>query len=217
MAVIIGAGTQIPEFAGVVSASWGIDPSVTRLWQLGSWSQYDSYKEARQNLSITTYGGDLANPVIYLQPSTSCANSTATKVINLYPASCDGIDPLLDDVNNPWFLESYSYAKEDVKGYGQESWNWFRYISLEGEITPDFIIQGISTGQYSGNVLDLGVLIPTVDAEGYSGSISAGQGSTGQHDRVYYGVVTRVGGGSGRDDGKRGRASAQIPHIPVYL
>jgi hypothetical protein len=57
MAVIIGAGTTVVGFTGVVSASWDLNPSIQRLWQLGSWDPYDTIKQAQQNVNLTVYAG----------------------------------------------------------------------------------------------------------------------------------------------------------------
>jgi len=41
MAVIIGAGTQV-NVDGVVSISWDYQPNIERLWELGSFSPFQT-------------------------------------------------------------------------------------------------------------------------------------------------------------------------------
>jgi hypothetical protein len=221
MAVIIGAGTTIPEFNGVVTASWGLDPNVTRLWQLGSWDPYDSWIQARQTLTITSYGGagNVEFPAGTWSPATDCVDSPLTTAINVFPASCASVDNITDDPNSPWFLESYSYSKGDLRGFGQETYNWFRTIQIENEPLPDYTLLGIVTGQRTRNDdgLDVGLGFSTEDAEGYQGSVTAGFPGLGDHDLTIYGVVNRIAGGDGRNDGKKGSSSCQCPHTPLWL
>jgi hypothetical protein len=223
MSVIIGAGTTIPEFNGVITVSWGIDPSVTRLWQLGSWEPYDSFIQARQTLTITAYGGagNISFPQGTWSPAQDCEDSPLTTQINLFPASCSNLDTILDDPSAPWFLEAYSYSKGDFRGFGQETFNWFRHIQVGSEPLPDYVLLGIVTGQRTRNSdgLDVGIsfLNDQPDAEGYQGGVSAGFPGLGDHDIVEYGVVNRIAGGDGRNDGKKGNANCQCPHTPLWL
>ncbi len=236
MVVIIGLGTEVMGVEGVISVSWSLDPGLERLWEIGNYRPYDVFKRARQTLSITAYGRNPGqantNPHWTLLPAghpsagDPCSTSNATWDISIYPAACsfvDNIENITDPVASRWYCDSYSYSKDDVMGYGQESWSFSRYIRLDDEPLPDVILQGISTGQiYAGNdvVSNLGVVLegsPPYEAEGYDGSVSAGPASLGNMSKAYFGIVVAVGGGVGREDGKVGRANASIPHTPVWL
>lgn len=210
MTVIIGAGTIITGFTGVTSANWSLDPGVERLWQLGSMSPYDTLIRSRQTVSITCYAG--GGPVYSLSPATACVDSNAQTVIGISPASCGSVDP----IQGTFFCESYSYSKDNVIGYGMESYSFFRFVSAPA---PSFILQGISTGTIAndGGVTDPGVVLSTEDAVGYNGSVSAGATSLGEASTQTFGIVSRVGGGTGLQNGKKGKANATIPHQEVYI
>lgn len=212
MTVIIGAGTIITGFTGVTSANWALDPGVERLWQLGSMTPYDTLTRSRQTVSITCYAG--GGPVYNLQPATACTDSNAQSAIGVSPAACagGGATPF----QGTFFCESYSYTKDNVFGYGMESYSFFRITSSP---TPTYILQGITTGTISNDdgVTDPGVVLSTSDATGYNGSVSAGPASLGEASTETFGIVSRVGGGTGKQDGKKGRANATIPTQEVYI
>ena len=209
MAVIIGGGTQVGGFTGVVSANWSMEPSVNRLWEVGSFTPYDSIIEVRQTVSVTCYGG--GGPTLSLSPSDSCSDSSAVITVTIAPATCNGG---VSNVADTFFVESYSYSKGEVTGCGQETYNMFKVTS---EPVPTATLQGISTGQYAGNVSSFGISIGVPDATGESGNVSAGSPGLGEANTTYYGVVTSIGGGTGKEDGKKGTANAQIPHTPVWV
>lgn len=212
MTVIIGAGTIISGFTGVTSANWALDPGVERLWQLGSMSPYDTITRSRQTISLTCYAG--GGPTYNLQPAVSCTDSNARTTIGISPAACAGAGA--DPIHGSFFCESYSYTKDNVVGYGMESYSFFRITSTP---VPTYILQGISTGTIANDdgVTDPGVVLSTSDATGYSGNVSAGPASLGEASTETFGIVSRVGGGTGKQDGKKGRANASIPHQEVYI
>lgn len=212
MTVIIGAGTIITGFTGVTSANWALDPGVERLWQLGSMTPYDTLTRARQTVSITCYAG--GGPVYNLSPATTCVDSNALTVIGISPASCNGGGA--EAFQATFYCESYSYTKDNPVGYGMESYSFFRFTTAP---LPTYILQGITTGTISNDdgVTDPGVVLSSIDATGYNGSVSAGPTSLGEASTEDFGIVSRVGGGTGKQDGKRGRASATIPTQEVFI
>jgi len=220
MAVVIGALTTT-GVAGSISAQWGVQLQINRLWQLGSWTPYSTVATAVENVSITTYAGAVGS--VSLAPSTGCTDSTAIISVNISPAACGGG---VAGLSGSFFLMSYSYSKGDAIGLGQESWNGQRWPgggsggggSVSFTDAPSFVLQGPSEGSESGDVPNTGITFgggPTVN--GSQGSVSAGFPGLGQADAVTYGIVSGVGGGSLKADGKVGQGSASVPHQPVYL
>ena len=55
------------------------------------------------------------------------------------------------------------------------------------------------------------------DAESRNIQVSAGSPGLGQDDTQRFGKILFVGGGAGKQDGKRGTASANIPHQQVFF
>ena len=236
MVIIIGVGTEIAGVDGVVSANWSLDPGLERLWEIGSYRPYDTFRRVRQTMSITAYGKNPSqvnnNPHWDLLPAghpsagDPCTTSNATWNISIYPAACstvDNIENINDPVASRWYCENYTYSKDDPMTYGKESWSFFRHIQLGDEPLPDTVLQGITIGQMAGGdgvVSNQGVVMEGTapyEAEGYDGSVSAGAMSLGRMERTYFGVITHVGGGIGREDGKTGKSSAGIPHTPLWL
>lgn len=215
--VIIGAGTVITGFTGVVSANWSLNPNLQRLWQLGSWTPYDTIKQATQEVSITVYAGGGPQISIY-PPSSDCTDSVAKFECNIIPASCS---TNVEAPSGSFYLSSFSYSKSDVRGYGQESYSGMQWIS-EGDFTaPTVVLLGISEGQYNGDLTpnQMGVNVLAPEAEGYSGSVSAGFPGLGTADTTYYSIFTEVGlpGAVVKLDGKMGNASVSVPHTPLWI
>ncbi len=211
MTVIIGAGTTIAGFTGVVSANWGLEPNVQRLWSVGSFTPYDTLIDTKQNASITCYGG--GGPTISVTASTTCADSDSNTTLSISPAACEGAAA---GVNGTFFIDSYSYSKGDVRAYGQETYSMSMYVESVGNPAPDYVLLGIPTGQESGDVANTGVEINIVDATGLTGNVSAGFPGLGEATTTSYGVVSSFGGGTGKENGKKGSSSATMPHTPIY-
>lgn len=210
MTVIIGAGTTIAGFTGVVSANWGLEPNVQRLWEVGSFTPYDTLIESKQTVSITCYGG--GGPIISPIASTSCADSNSSTSLSISPAACGGG---VAGVNGTFFIDSYSYSKGDVKAYGQETYSMSMYVETGENPAPDYVLLGIPTGQESGDVANTGVSISS-DATGQTGNVSAGFPGLGEASTTSYGIVSSFGGGTGKENGKKGSSSATMPHTPLY-
>ncbi len=211
MAIIVGAGTSITGFTGVVSANWGLEPNVQRLWEIGSFTPYDILTDIKQTASITCYGG--GGPIISPTPSTSCVDSDSSVTLSISPGVC--LAPV-DGVSGLFYIDSYSYSKGDVKAYGQETYSMSSYVDSVDNPAPDFILLGVPTGQKAGDVSNFGVVIDPVDATGQTGSVSAGSPGLGEGSTTSYGVVSSFGGGTGKENGKKGSSSATMPHTPVY-
>lgn len=240
MSVILGTMTTISVDGysdGFQSISWNIDVQPTRLWQLGQWTPYATQLSATVSVSLSTYAGVLS--FISLQPSTSCADSNASKRIVFSAQACDPAAAVSFD--KILFINSYSYAKEDPVGFATESWSFQGWLTpSDPELAavsplftpggggfllsdaPTYVLQGISEGSRSGDVgngtTDLGVdFLANTVVEGKQGSVSAGSPGVGNADVTSLGVVTRIGGGLLQAAGQMGRSSASIPHQPLYV
>jgi hypothetical protein len=224
MTVIIGNASQVTSdiiSAGIVSVNYSYQPEVNRMWQLGSFSAYDIETTTNISLSITNYGG--ASTAIALSPSTGCVDSTAQMTVSIVPAACvSGTATITDEV---FFINSYSYQK-DYKGVGQESWSLIAKPILQGYTGTTYMLQGIATGEHligadivsnDGIVLIGSDGISANDGSGYDVSMSASEMSIGELGVKEFGVITQIGNGIYREDGRRGNASANIPHQPIYL
>lgn len=225
--MIIGAGTTVSSniiSGGFVSVSFSLSPQVTRLFQLGSFDAFDLQIQTQESISLTNYGG--ASSTVALVPSTSCTDSTARMNVTITPAPCTGSTTAIVRTGaDALFINSYSYSK-DFQSFGQESW------SLQGKpIIPGFsgnisFIQGFSEGNHltggdivsnDGIVLTGSDGVSASDASGRSLQVSAGSPGLGQDDTQVFGKITQIGGGVGQEDGKRGTASATVPHTLVFF
>lgn len=211
---------------GIVSVSFSLSPSVERLFQLGSFNAFDTNVTTQESASITNYGG--ASTPVALAPSTSCTDSTAKMDITITPAPCTGATtPITRTGANALFITSYSYSK-DFQGYGQESWSLTGKPQITGFTGNIAFIQGFAEGNRldgSDIVSNDGVVLVDsatgtaglVDATGRSISVSAGSPGLGNDDDQEFGRATQVGGAVGKEDGKRGNASANIPHQLIFF
>lgn len=95
MAVIIGAAstvvsTQFPN-GGISSVQFNTNPTVDRLYELGSFDPYDTTVTRTNTISITIYGsradGTGGSVPFSVTPSVSCVDAGPT-LIAVNPASC---------------------------------------------------------------------------------------------------------------------------------
>lgn len=236
MAVIIGASTtvvstQFPN-GGILSVSFGFQPSVQRLYQLGSFTPYDTSVQRTRSLQLSVYGerADGAGGSVQLDitPSTTCVD-TGTINITVNPGSCVGsLIPFIDD----YFATSYSYQKENI-GYGQESWSFTTRPVIPGYTGTIVMLRGIAEGTIATgpgvmSAADMGVVIDEIGSndalgapiEGDNGSVQAGTPGIGNYDIQRFIIATAVGGSIGKNtsvDGFSGQASVNIPMTPVFL
>lgn len=236
MAVIVSAGTlvEIPSLfsdGGFISINFGVDPQINRLWQLGSYTPYDTYTMSQRSFSLTAYGqqpdgtgGSLAYDV---SASTSCQNPSNPLTISVTPASCGyTIDPFSDT----YWPTSYSYNK-DRFGWGTESWSFTTEPEFDIPYAGTILfLRGIATGQVlTGDGMmpaaDVGVVYDTASSQdsggnwidGENGSVSAGNIGIGEYNIQREYVVTSVGGSLGKSDGYKGQAQISIPMQIVYV
>ncbi len=227
MVVIIGAGTTVTSnviTGGFVSVSFNVSPTVERLFELGSFDPFDINIQTQESISITNHGG--ASTVVTLIPSTSCVDSTAIMEVTITPAPCTGsADPITRTGTDSLFINSYSYSK-DFQSFGQETWSLQGKPLLIGFTGSTAFIQGFSEGSQligtdivsnDGVALTSSTGVGSFDAEGRALSVSAGAPSVGNDDIQQFGKVTAIGGGVGKEDGKRGTASATIPHQLIFF
>ena len=208
MSVIIGAGTSVGGFSGVVSVSWNISPNVRRLWELGSFNPYLTIKDATQTVNVTCYGG--GGPSIHTTPATQCEDSSAKFICSISPAACESVG---DNINGNFYLTSYSYNKGDPKGPGQATYGGQQWI---GEDLPSIVLCGGAEGTAGGDA-DPGVTFSTIDGTGSQGSVSAGFPGLGNAQEIEYGVVSNVDSGDCIANGKTANASVTVKHTPLYL
>jgi hypothetical protein len=229
MVVIIGAGTTVTSdiiSSGFVSVSFTMSPQVERLFQLGSFNAFDTNITTQESASISSYGG--ASSTVTLTPSISCDDSTAKMDITITPAPCTGsADPITRTGSDAMFITGFSYSK-DYQSYGQESWSLTGKPQIEDFTGTIAYIQGFSEGnRITGTdiVSDDGLVLVDsetgtpglVDATGRNLSVSAGSPGLGTDDEQDFGRATQIGGGVGKEDGKRGTSSASIPHQLVFF
>lgn len=229
MVVIIGAGTTVTSSiisGGFVSVSFSLSPQVERLFQLGSFDAYDINLTTQESASITCYGG--ASTPVALAPSTACVDSTAKMDVTITPAPCTGAStPITRTGPDALFITGFSYSK-DFQGYGQESWSLQGKPIITGFTGSIAYIQGFAEGnRLTGPdiVSDDGIVLVDsttstpglVDATGRSLSVSAGSPGLGNDDDQDFGKVTEIGGAVGKEDGKRGNATASVPHQLIFF
>jgi hypothetical protein len=225
--VIIGAGTTVTSdiiSGGFVSVSFNLSPQVTRLFQLGSFNAFDTQIQTQESVSLTNYGG--ASTPVTLTQSTSCTDSSARMDVTITPAPCTGgTVPITRTGSDALFINSYSYSK-DFQTFGQESWSLQGKPIIDGFTGSTSFIQGFSEGnRLSGTdiVSNDGIVligsdgIAANDATSRSISVSAGSPGLGQDDTQDFGKITQIGGGVGQEDGKRGTATASVPHTLVFF
>jgi hypothetical protein len=232
-AVIVGNSTQVSTAlftdGGIISVNFGFNPQINRLWQLGSFSPYDTYVMRQRELSITAYGqredGSGGSQQYDLTPSDSCADADPIS-ITVTPGACEvSINPFTYD----YVPSSYSYKKDNF-GWGQESWSFVTKPDVDNYTGDIVILRGVATG----NVLtgdgiltaaEMGVVINEADSvdgngdniEGESGSVQAGQNSIGEYSVSREIVVSQIGGSIGKKDAWNGSATVNIPTETVYL
>lgn len=146
--------------------------------------------------------------------------------VTIVPSPCTGsTDPIIRTGADALFITSYSYSK-DYQGYGQESWSLQSKPIIAGYTGSIAFIQGFAEGQRlegadivsnDGVVLTGSVVATPFDAQGRSISVSAGSPGLGQDDIQTSGKITSIGGGVGREDGKRGNSSANVPHQAIFF
>ncbi len=226
MVVIIGAGTTVTSnliTSGFVSVSFSLSPTVERLFQLGDFDPFDVNVQTQESISITNFGG--ASSSLALAPSAACVDSTARMDVTITPAPCTGSTvPITRTGTDALFINSFSYSK-DSQGFGQETWSLQGKPILVGFTGSTVFIQGFAEGnQLVGTdiVSDDGVALTSsttglFDAEARNLQVSAGSPGIGQDDTQQFGKVTAIGGGVGKEDGKRGTASANVPHQIVFF
>lgn len=225
MVVIVGAGTLVTSDVintGIISVSYSLSPSVERLWQLGATDAYDTQITTTKTINITNYGG--ASNQVVLSPSTVCDDSTTTMAVTIVPAACQ---VGLSTIDETMWITSYSYSKE-LTGYGQETWQLTSKPTINGSQLSAVMVEGLAEGDQlsvaNGDIVDdqgvslTGSVVGTsYDAQDRNLSVSAGPTSTGTDDIKQFGIILRIGGGTGQQDGKRGAASATIPISPIYV
>ncbi len=226
MTVIIGAGTTVTSnliTSGFVSVSFSDSATVERLFELGEFDPFDVTVQTQESISITNFGG--TSSTLALAPSTSCDDSTARMDVTITPAPCTGsTTPITRTGDDALFINSFSYSK-DFQSFGQETWSLQGKPILEDFTGSSVFLQGFSEGtQLVGAdiVSDDGVALTSsttgsFDAESRNLQVSAGFPGLGQDDTQQFGKVTSIGGGVGKEDGKRGTASANVPHTLVFF
>ncbi len=236
MSVIIGAGTIVTTTlfpnGGILSVSFGFEPEVSRLWQLGSFAPYDTFVQRARTLQIGVYGtradGLGGSTSLPLTPSVTCTDAEAVEV-TVTPASCTGsIAPFFSQ----YWPSSYAYQKDNI-GYGRESWSFVSKPVLDFYNGSIFMIRGIpegtiSTGDGVMAALSMGVLVDELASndrvgnriEGESGGVQAGNMSIGNFDVQRFVIPTHVGasvGISATTDGLSGNANINIPMTPIFI
>jgi hypothetical protein len=217
MAIIIGAATTVrfnnSDYC-VISANWGYNPNVQRLYCIGEWTPTDArtYYKPTETLSLTLYA---PGPTHSVTPTQSCADANSIQA-SLDPRACGASFPAL---SGNWLVQSYNYSKDDGSMPGQESWSLTRWKGLNSTppsnfVAPDYVMRGITEGSASEPTSDTGVVFQGTTITSYTGNVSAG--GFGKADTMRNGVVISVGGGTSTV-GRTGQGSASMPYTPLYL
>lgn len=212
MSVIIGSATTVDGFTGVVSLNWNMSPNIQRLWQLGSYTPYDTIKNFTQTLSVVVYGG--GGPVVDIVKAAGCENSLVKFYCKVYPAACGAP---VEGPEGDFYMSGYTYSKGSAQGAGQCTYNGQQWIS---EPYPSYVLCGGAEGTRSQDYWDItGVIFDGVpDAEGLQGSVSAGFPGIGNANITEHGIVLTVGQNpSAIDHGKIANASVTVKHQPLWL
>jgi len=213
MAIVIGAATQV-DFNGacVISANWGYNPNVQRLYCIGEWIPDDTriFYRPTETLNLTIYA---PGPSYNTEPTTACDDANSISA-SISPATCGGVTT--PSLTGEWLVSSYSYTKDDAALPGQESWSLTRWKNLNAtlptnSVEPTYVMRGITEGQATGNA---GITFTGTTIETQTGSVSTG--GFGRTDELEVGVIVRVGGGSS-SAGDIGQGSASMPYTPLYI
>ncbi len=214
MSIIIGNGTTV-SFGGacVISANWGYNPNVQRLYCIGSWTPTAQYDRPTQTLSLSIYSGT-GGPTYDTSPTETCVDAN-TLLASVSPAACGDA---VADITGTWFVNSYGFSKDDPNLPGQETWGMQQWVvGVYGTPLPDYVLRGISEGQGTkgANEADPGILFTGVLAESQSGNVTAN--GIGRNDTLTLGVTTQVGGSESPASGKIGQGSVSMPYTPLWL
>jgi hypothetical protein len=216
MGVIIGNLTTVSfglsnGDCGINQASWSANPGVQRLYCVGKVLPYKTIEKPTATLSMTIYAGTSTGHLI--PAATACTNASSVTA-SIVPQSCPAGEGYGPDAGNTWYVNSYSFAKDDAQMPGTESWSMIAYTGI-GDAAPDLVLRGLSEGTSSSPEINTGVVFDTGVGTTLStqGSISAGQ--FGKSNEVKAGIVTSVGGGT-ETQGVIGQASVSIQLTPVW-
>lgn len=210
--IVIGSATQVSfGNACVISANWGYNPNVQRLYCIGEWipDEDRTYYRPTETLNLTIYA---PGPIYNVEPTTSCGDANTINA-SISPAACGDA---IANLTGSWMVTSYSYTKEDASLPGQESWSLTRWQGLNtvpagNFVEPTYVMRGISEGQATP---EAGVVFTGATIETQTGSVSAN--GFGRANELEVGVVTSVGGGSSTS-GDTGQGSASMPYTPLYI
>lgn len=204
MGIVVGFGTTA-TLGGVcaVSASWGANPNTQRLFCLdGTFVPKFEIKKPTQTANMSVYS---PGPTVDITASEGCDAYGGDIDVTITPSSCGG--GTVPGLTGSFYVNSYSYSREDTTMPGQESWSLIKYI---GTNPPTFIIRGISEGQWTDGSGVEGTVMDTATA----GNVSAG--GIGRADTLNIGIVTSVGGGDSTGD-NTGQASVSVQLTPLWI
>jgi len=208
MAIVIGAATQVSfGNACVVSANWGANPNVQRLYCIGEWAPRENmtFEKPIETLSLTIYS---PGPSYDVSPTESCTDANTISA-SISPAACG---ETFNALSGDWFVTSYSFTKDDPLIPSQESWSMQRWVQ-GGNNTPlpSYVLRGISEGQGTDNA---GITFVGATTTSFTGNVSAG--GMGKAETIEMGVVSNIGGGT-TQQGETGQGSVSMPYTPLWL
>lgn len=210
MAIVIGAATVINFYSKcVISANWGATPNTQRLYCIGEWEPNAdlTIEKPTETMSLTIYA---PGPSYDTLPTTACENANIVSA-SISPAACG---ESFDSLSGNWYVNSYSYSKEDALSPAQESWSMQRWVAGSNNTPlPSFVLRGITEGQATDEAI-AGITFIGTTSESYTGNVSAG--GFGKADTLEMGVISQVGGGSNAQ-GDFGQGSASMPYTPLWL
>lgn len=214
MAVIIGSATTVTNFEGVVSINWNMSPNIQRLWQLGSFTPYDTIKKITQTLSVVVYAG--GGPAIDIVNAAGCEDSPVKFNCTINAASCD---TSVEAPSGDFYLSGYTYSKSGPQSPGQCTYNGQQWVETVDNPLPSYVLCGGAEGTRSTDYDIHGVVFAGApDAEGFQGSVSAGFPGIGNANVTEYGIVSAVGVAPvAIANGKTANANVTVKHQPLWL
>lgn len=212
MAFIISQSSFVTGLGGrgIISVNLSLSPQIQRLFDLGFTTPFDTNIIEQQSLSISRYG---PGPTYSTAASSTCEDANSIN-ITIAANACGSFAGI--NFNDDFFVTGYSYSK-DIQSFGQESWSMI--TRPKPSTGADFLmIRGIAEGQTTipnTAAKTTGISLSSGLVTGQEINVSAGNPGIGNVDDIQFGVVTQVGGGTGKFDGYIGNGSVNIPYSPI--
>lgn len=203
---------------GIISVQITAVPQIQRLAVLGSTLPFAEVRNQQNQVSIVRYGG---GPTYNTLPSNSCQDSN-TILFKFTPVGCNSEIVSKLTLNDNFFVSSYQFNKE-INRVGQESWGLFDKPVVVFSSGNQFgseekvVVRGIADGRTTTEVNTGVVLNSTLQSEGISASITAGNPGIGNANKLLIGVATQIGGSDNTNSSEDGNGQVNIPYQVIDI